>query len=139
MKKVNKSIRVIQSAYKKTAFNFYEYFESRLNESIDVNSTSSKMYKRATEYDKDEFHKFIDSCILYRLGIKDTTPSKLDIIYNLSNEVSPSFYDRTIDDVFEEMIYHALPVSVTQPFADMLSAKHLDPAAVELVMSKLTM
>ena len=139
MKKVNKSIRIIQTSYEKTAFNFYNYFEERLNDEIDVNSTSSNLYKHAIDYDKEEFHKFIDSCVLYRLGIKDTEPRKLDIIYKLSNEVAPSFYDKTIDDVFEELIYHAFPVSVTRPFEDMLKANKLDPAAIELVMSKLTL
>ncbi len=64
-------------------------------------------------------------------------PTKADIIYELSNEVSPSFYEQTIDDVFEELIYHELPTCVTHPFAEMLKAKKVDAKAFDLIMSKL--
>lgn len=137
MKKINKIIQQVQSAYKKCSNVFYSYFDSKFIESIDTNSFSDKNFQYAINYDHEAFHKFIDNCVYYRLGITDTQPLKKDITYNLSNSVSPSFYERTIDDVFQELIYHAYPAKITQPLNEMLIAYKINEQARELIMSKI--
>lgn len=133
MKKVNQIIQIVQKCYNLYADAFHDYFTNQFNKSL----LSDNSLYGDIEFSHSALYKFIDHCVFYRLGVSDVEPKKKDIIYDLSVSLSPQTFNKSVDDIFAELVYCAYPASLTSKLRKQLEAHKLAPDIIDLVMFKL--
>ena len=131
MKKVNNIIQILKNSYEIFANEFHEYFDKEFQ--LLIVSTNFK----SLDYNKENLNKFIDKCVFYRLGISDIQPVKHDIIYDLSSSLNPELFEKSVDDIFSEIVYCAFPVKLTKKLRGQLESHNLPEEVVNLIISKL--
>lgn len=132
-KKVEAILTLTMNAYKQCSDLFHEYYLNEFkNDIISVYQHNKLILK----FDESIFNKFVDSGIMYRLGINSKKPNKKDIMYDLSEFVSPDNYSVSLDDVLEKLIYSAVPSNLIHQIKSRLSP-NLDEYVVDLIISKL--
>ena len=133
-KKVDAILTIVLNSYKQCSNIFHEFF---INE-FKTNIISENLHdKRLLKFDEDLFCSFIDTCIIYRLGISTKEPKIKDIVYDLSMDVNPEIYSVPLDSVLEKLIYSALPSNLVYQLKFRIDSYNLDESIVNLIISKL--
>ena len=134
MKKVNQIIQIVQKSYNLYSEEFHDYFDDRFSQSLLI---TTQFMGGNIDFNHSELHKFIDNCVFYRLGVSDKQPQKRDVIYDLSSIISAQTFDKSVDDIFTELVYCAFPSKLTSKLRKQLEAHNLPQEAIDLVMFKL--
>ena len=132
--KVDTILNIVKNVYSRCSELFHEYFIREFKSSV----ISMNLHnKKLLEFDEESFCKFIDDCIMYRLGLTIKEPKASDIIYNLSESVNPEIYTESLDDILEKLIYSALPQNLVNQIKSRIESYDLDENVVNLIISKL--
>ena len=133
MKKVNNIILVVKKTYDLYAEDFHNHFTNLFNASLIANHGYNSTY----DINSIMLNKFIDKCVYYRLGVSDVMPQKSDIIYDLSNSLSPEELTLDTDDIYGRLVYCAYPAKLIKKFRSQLEANKLPDPIIDLITSKL--
>jgi hypothetical protein len=132
-KKVGSILTLTINAYKQCSDIFHEFYLNEFKNNIISTYLHNKLILK---FDESSFTKFIDSCIMYRLGVSNKRPDKKDIMYDLSSSISPETYSVPLDEVLEKLIYSAVPSSLIHQLKSRISSS-MDEIVVDLIISKL--
>lgn len=132
-KKVDAILSLVVNAYKQCSSMFHEYYLNDFKNDIISIYLHNKLILK---FDEDLFNKFVDSCVMYRLGITNKMPDKKDIMYDLSLSAEPEVYSVPLDTVLEKLIYSAIPSKLIYQLKSRID-DNLDESVVDLIISKL--
>ena len=132
-KKVDAILTLVVNAYKQCSSSFHEYFLNDFkNNIISIHFHNKFLLK----FDERAFNRFVDSCMMYRLGLTNNEPTKKDIMYDLSSSANPEVYSVPLDSVLEKLIYSVIPAKLIHELKSRIDTS-LDEAVVDLIISKL--
>ena len=132
-KKVDAILSLVINAYKQCSSMFHDYYlDDFRNDIISIHYHNKLILK----FNESPFNKFVDSCILYRLGITNKKPDTKDVMYDLSSSTNPEVYTVPLDTVLEKLIYSAIPSKLIHQIKSRLD-DNLDESVVDLIISKL--
>ena len=146
MKKVNNIIQLVKKSYELYASLFHEHFEQEFDRSLVSTCVSSDNplfggagveHSNILSYNHDNFNKFVDHCVFYRLGITDVKPKLKDIVYDLSTTLSPTSYEESVEEIFAKIVYCAFPAKLTSKLQKQLEAHNIEPKIIDFIVSKL--
>lgn len=132
-KKIDAILSLVINAYKQCSSMFHDYY---LNDFRDNIISIHYHNKLILKFDENQFNKFVDSCIMYRLGISSKRPETKDVMYDLSSSTNPEVYTVPLDKVLEKLIYSAIPSKLIHQIKARLD-DNLDESVVNLIISKL--
>lgn len=133
LKKVDAILTLVVNAYKQCSPLFHEYYLNDFKNNIVSIHLHNKLLLK---FDETLFNKFVDSCIMYRLGITNKEPAKKDIMYDLSSNTNGEVYSVPLDEVLQKLIYSAIPSKLIHQLKSRIDPS-LDPSVVNLIISKL--
>ena len=146
MKKVNNIIQLVKKSYELYASMFHEYFSQEFDRSLVSNCVTSDNplfggvnaeQSNILNYNRDNFDKFVDHCVFYRLGITDVKPKLKDIVYDLSSTISPMTYEKSTEEIYAEIVYCAFPAKLTTKLQKQLEAHGIEAKIIDFIVSKL--
>lgn len=135
MKKVNNIIQVVKKSYELYSNTFHEYFKQEFDRSLVVACLGGE--PNILSYDYEQFNKFVDHCVFYRLGISDVKPKLKDIVYDLSATISPTEYEKSVEEIFREIVYCAFPAKLTSKLQRQLEAHKIESKIIDFIIGKL--
>lgn len=133
-KKVEMILSIVKKTYQQCSKYFHEYYKNEFT----ANIISLNLHnKQILNFNDSIFSKFVDECMMYRLGITVKEPRVRDVVYDLSADINPEIYSIPLDTVLEKLIYSAVPVNLINELKSRIEGYDLDEAVVDLIISKL--
>lgn len=131
---LSKILKDCHKAYMYCRNVFHQYFNQRMKILISHSLDKFNVDEYMTTCVNRTLNDFIDECVLYKLELKNDIPDYKELLYSFDN---PVLMDKSVDDVFEELVYRAYPVSLVIEFKDALEMYVKDENVIDLFISKL--